>query len=225
MLELISKWLKESEANYVCDYGCGDGEYLSRLIHEVSVKRWYGYDISAGMIERARHILGGKNVELQTIDADGQNLRETFDAVYSSAVFAHISDENALTIYKNIYKHLKNNGLIILCEQTAPRRRIGTTFTRRTIKEYKSLLNESGYDVICSLLIDFWAHRLFFERCIAHIFYAFGNSEGMTETRIKANKSRLFVGLSEFFTKISRPHLFADRENGWGYVFLVGRKR
>lgn len=106
----------------ICDFGCGDGEYIKILNGEQKEGlSFHGVDASSFMIERARERLCCDNVDFE-ISAKGITKEETFDMVYSSAIWAHVDDGSCHDLMKTIYDHLRNGGMFVICEQTAPYR-------------------------------------------------------------------------------------------------------
>lgn len=160
------------------------------------------------------------------ISGDGIHKDELFNIVYSSAIFAHISDDIVLSLFSNIVSHISKNGYFVLCEQTAPVRYSGATFTRRPMSEYVELLKKAGFTNFECFTIDFWLHRLFFERKIGKYFinqymkkYHETNSH---VAMINLNKKHIYRFLSAFFAVISIPRKFR-RKDRWGYCFIVAK--
>ncbi|MEN2776309.1 class I SAM-dependent methyltransferase [Acetivibrio clariflavus] len=100
----------------ICDFGCGDGEYIRKLHEKNKNCTFHGVDISKDMILEAERRNKYNNITFE-VSGDGINKDEIFDLVYSSAVFAHIGDEILLPLFKNIYNHIQENGMFILCEK------------------------------------------------------------------------------------------------------------
>ena len=87
-----------------------------------------------------------------------------FDLVYSTAIWAHLNDEEVCVLYKNAYQHIKHGGGVIICEQTAPYCYAGKNYLRRTTEQYVDLLKSTGFEVKEVTVIDFWLHRILMER-------------------------------------------------------------
>lgn len=227
ILELLKKCIEKNGVQSICDYGCGDGEYLRKLYTMAgggkSIVAWKGYDISVEMIGKAREICEEcRDIEFG-IAEKGISDGSYYDLIYSVAVLAHIKDNVCKEIMDNFAGHISEGGRIILCEQVGKFRGEGETYVRRTVDEYIDMVKSAGLCVERHYLIDFWAHRIFFERRIAKKIYKHMKSENDFDRRIEANTHIGFRMLSALFTFISKPHIFQDGK-GWGYVFLVIKK-
>lgn len=184
---------------------------------------WGGIDISSEMVKRAEH--NCKAIDRIEFEVSGIGISSTkcFDIIYSVAVFAHIDDELTKQLFCNFADHLSEGGRLIICEQVGAKRIAGETYTRRTIDEYRNMLESIGFYIKNINLIDFWAHRILFERRIAKWFYRRMPGTTYHDRQIEANRHLLFRLCSSFFTAISIPHIFR-KDNGWGYLFMVAEK-
>lgn len=90
--------------------------------------------------------------------------------------------------------------------------------------EYNKMFNEAGLVIENQYLIDFWLHRIIFERKLAKKMYSYIEGNSLEEKRIKANSNTLFRLLSAIFTFFSRPCLFKNK-SGWGYSYFVIKKK
>lgn len=208
----------------ICDFGCGDGVYISRLSAKWTDLYFHGVDISPEMIKKARSHNKSEYISFEISENGIQ--KGYYDIVYSSAVFAHLKDDVVCSLMNNIYKHLYKRGMFILCEQCAPYRYEGDTYIRRTCSEYKEILNKAGFAVQKEFVIDFWAHRIFFERKIQKLFlhWAVKKYHATKDIAlIKLNQNKLYRFISKCFTIASRPRIFAGGGR-FGYVFIVAVK-
>lgn len=224
----------------ICDFGCGDGEYI-RVLSEKTAKgrrksgfsgglrggiTFHGVDISNDMIRIAKSRNKSDRYTWE-ISGDGIHKDELFHLVYSSAVFAHIPDETVVSLFSNIASHIINNGYFVLCEQTAPFRYSGATYTRRPMSEYVELLKKTGFKNFQCFTIDFWLHRLLFERKIGKFFINYyAKKYGETNIHIamvNLNKNRIYRFLSGVCAVLSFPKIFKKKDR-WGYCFIVSKK-
>lgn len=234
IINLLTKHISASKALNVCDYGCGDGEYLRLAADYLNKKesqnqfvKWTGIDISDEMLKRARHncrLIKDVNLEVSGTGIPGGGGITEYDIIYSVAVFAHVNDELINQLFNNFYEHMSKQGKLILCEQVGTRRIEGETYTRRTIAEYRSKLEKAGFSIKEVKLIDFWAHRIFFERRIAKRFYRKIDAPTYHDKQIEANRHFLFKMCSAIFTALSKPYVF-QKSDGWGYMFIVAQKQ
>lgn len=208
----------------ICDLGCGDGEYIRKLFKDDL--KFYGIDASHGMINAAK-----KNMPLAEYEISGNGIHITdhLDFVYSSALFAHVTDDTMYELFENVYGTLRGNGCFVICEQIAPKRCSGDIWVRRTFSEYLEALQKCGFHIssIDTFRIDYWLHRKILERMIAKRYYESIQKEkncSLEAARIDANKKKSFVCLSYILTKLSIPCLWKRKLEGWGYCFICAIK-
>lgn len=223
ILAYIKKIIRQTKSTIICDFGCGDGEYINKLYDKQEY--YLGVDISENMIECAKNTTKGKSVQF-VVSGSGIPQGKTYDLVYSSAVWAHLGDTEMVHLLRNIKKRLKHGGAFILCEQCAPTRYEGDSYIRRSYDEYSSLLGNEGFSLKFCRRIDFPLHRIFFERMIAKKFYEKErvNHNKNIEVKLICNKNKLFRMFSAFFTSLSVYRIFKGL-TGWGYIFIYAEKR
>lgn len=93
----------------ILDVGCGPGTLTKVLAQRVPRGKVIGIDASPSMIALAK-TQGIKNAEFYVMDATKIPFKNTFDVVYSNAVFHWIDDQEALL--KAIHQALKSGGLL-----------------------------------------------------------------------------------------------------------------
>ena len=226
VLSMLDNIIKEQHINSVFDMGCGDGEYIYNLAkNNRQISKFHGVDISEKMIMQARNRCTGiPNIEFE-ISGNGTSSVDLFSMASMICVLAHVEDSVAEMLVKNIYEHLKKDGLICIFEQIAPGEIEGDGWKRRTYIQYQELLKNAGFKLVnkYSCRIDFTLHRLIFERYIAKVFYKRKRMKNIKYERQACNRDKLFVLLSSMFTGIS-VHRKKKQLNGWGYIFLCARK-
>ncbi|GAU07613.1 class I SAM-dependent methyltransferase [Desulfoplanes formicivorans] len=98
---VLKKFLKNlTNCVHVCDFGCGDGFYISFLNSASKRYTLYGIDISQGMINIAQKKCPFANFIVSNNVSTNQ---QKFDAVYSIAVFAHILSDEQIKKYLKIF--------------------------------------------------------------------------------------------------------------------------
>ncbi len=230
VLKKLEELIDKSGSRQICDFGCGDGEYISHLYKNGYM--FYGVDASDKMIEAARErtnvCKGGVEFE---VSSDGIGIERSFDLVYSSAIWAHINEEEVRRLYANIFQHIKEKGIFIICEQTAPYYYEGNNYIRRTTMQYVDLIREAGFEVIEGKIIDFWLHRILFEKKLVKKICRRKKYSGkeQDELKIQLNKSIIYRFVSLILTKLSVPHIYKCLKKGkvinrWGYCFIVAIK-
>lgn len=229
ILKRIKNILMQKQYKRICDFGCGDGEYIVQLNR--NGKSFYGVDASENMIELAKKRTADMpNVQFEVSEV-GIGEKELFDLVYSSAVWAHINEEAVKGLYANIYEHLNENGVFIICEQVAPYYYEGKNYIRRTSEQYIDLLEKAGFSVVNIETIDFWLHRILFEKHLVKKICARKKyvDRSQEEVKIQLNKNSAYRLVSLILTKLSIPNIFEVRSKGkiknrWGYSFVVAVK-
>lgn len=222
LLQLLTKYLSVNKQQLVCDYGCGDGWYLGFFENNYPKNKYYGIDMSESMLISAK-----KRCKIVSFDVSeyGINFQESFDLVYSIAVFAHIlDDKQVISLFKNIYEKIDDNGKFIFFEQTGETRTQGDKWTRRTQKEYMNLALKAGFNFELKTHIRFDFH-VFFEKVIAKLYYQVVCKRNSLHSReILANNSQLFRALSALFVMISiRPIKRDDNKKSGNTLFVFNK--
>lgn len=117
-LDFIGKFAKDESR--VLDFGCGNGR-LMEVLENKNVD-YVGVDVSQKLIDLAkdnnREKDGFKRVNFLKIENDFKYLpfqNESFDVIYSIAVFHHLPDsKKRLDIAKELYRLIKHNGYILI---------------------------------------------------------------------------------------------------------------
>lgn len=223
IIYMLERIVDKFYINKILDVGCGDGEYVYRLCKKYPEKEIHGIDISDKMIRQAEDRCSGEKVRFFT---DMQDIAGKYDMAYTICVLAHIDDKDVNQLLKDMYNQLEEGGIICLCEQVAPNERAGNGWKRRTSDQYVKMIKNAGFvlDKKYNYRIDFAVHRLLFERHIAKWFYEKKKVDNEEYFRQECNKDRLFVTISRLLTFLSF-HRMKRTLNGWGYVFLCGKKK
>jgi SAM-dependent methyltransferase len=225
LLQALTKEIEDSlcdqKTMHIHDFGCGDGWYLNYLYKLYPNAKFSGFDISESFIKRAKDILP-EHIILSCGDTDHI---EHYNLVYSIAVFAHISNEEMLSIFNNIKQMLIRGGKFVIFEQTSGREVAieGATYIRRLASQYEQIAQEAGFRLKFKFSIDFTIHR-FFERYIAKKVYPLFRGNNQTEQRINANKNVLFRALSNFACILSIKPIKKKNKNYWGNTFFCFEK-
>lgn len=221
LLQLLAPFLEPLDVVDVCDFGCGDGWYLGHFSEKYPGKRWYGLDLSQSMIDRASQACPNANLE---VSGDGIPFQHSFDLVYAVAVFAHVMDDGKVRdLFADIVSHLRPNAPFILFEQTGPQPRGGETWCRRNTQAYVDFATEAGLVVEDRWLVAYPAHRVF-ERWVAPLYRRFfTRGKSGRERCIRANRSRVYRGLSSITLALSGNPVRSDDGTSEGNTFHVFR--
>jgi ubiquinone/menaquinone biosynthesis C-methylase UbiE len=113
---LIQK-LNDKSFESLLDVGCGTGKVLSLILDKFNAKV-SGIDLSEGMIQKAKELLG-ESANLKV--GDSENLPwadNTFDVVTCSASFHHYP--NPEVVLKEMKRILKPDGRVIIADPWCP---------------------------------------------------------------------------------------------------------
>ena len=115
-LKIIAKKEKLPENSQILDFGCGIGNSIGIMKTYFPNSTIYGVDISEKSITLAQKRFG-QFAKLQSYDgitlpyADSQ-----FDIIFAACVFHHIPQINYPTIFQEIKRILKPNGILVIFE-------------------------------------------------------------------------------------------------------------
>lgn len=174
IIDLISVYFGERPVS-ILDTGCGSGNFGALAFEKLSVKEMTLCDPSEGMLEVAREKLHDRNCDFCKLGSEDLEERGRFDvvtAIQSHGYFDRPGREKAV---RNCYNALKEDGLFICFENTAPfteqgreimlkrvaafgisagrtpeevaahTARYGTQFFPLTISEHLELMNKTGF--------------------------------------------------------------------------------
>lgn len=113
----ILEEVKKENFETLLDVGCGTGEVIYLLSHDLKDKKYVGLDLTPAMIEAAKlkHI---ENAEFIVGDAENLPFEEnTFDIILCSESFHHYPSPT--DFFNSVYKVLKPGGKLILRDYMA----------------------------------------------------------------------------------------------------------
>jgi SAM-dependent methyltransferase len=159
--EIIEEFFpgKKDEIKYL-DFACGTGRIIAYFKNGLGIKNSVGLDTSRPMLDEAK-----KKTEAQFICG---NINEDksllvpryFDVITAFRLFLNLEKENREPVLNELKQYLKDDGLLIINNhinrysligfQFWIRRLLGNTsiIHNATEKEFKEMLNRSGFDVI-----------------------------------------------------------------------------
>ena len=117
-LEFIGRFSQKNDK--ILDFGCGNGRLL-KILKGKNID-YVGVDVSENLINSAKNNFGNSNdfggVNFLKIDNNFKHLpfqNDSFDSIYSIAVFHHIPDDaKRLEIVKELYRLSKRDGYIVI---------------------------------------------------------------------------------------------------------------
>jgi len=126
----IRNKIKELDKPEILEVGCGYGRWSKSL--EGLFSSYMGVDITKDRINYAIKNYGSENVEFTHVGGEW-NLGKKFDVILSLMVIQHLTMPTAITLLKQIAKHLKPDGVVILHEG-----RLGYFTEKEAEKKYAS---------------------------------------------------------------------------------------
>ena len=119
------------------DTGCGTGTFALKALERLDIQRLTLCDPSENMLNDARAKLAGRNCELLDIGSEKMMFVNEFDvvtAIQSHHYFDRPTREKAVA---NCFKALKNGGIFIYFENTAPLTDTGREILLKRLGEYQ----------------------------------------------------------------------------------------
>lgn len=117
MYATLIQRLNDKSFESLLDVGCGTGKVLS-LIKDKFNTKVSGIDLSEGMVEKAKELLG-ESADLKV--GDSENLLwedDTFDVIICNASFHHYP--NPIAVLKEMKRVLKPDGRVIIADPWCP---------------------------------------------------------------------------------------------------------
>ncbi len=149
----INKHIQNDINSRILELGCGNGALLFCL-KEMGYKNIFGVDISQEQIEIANRN-GLENILRNDIVSYLNESDEKYNVIIMMDVLEHIEKEDLLELLDNVYKHLNQEGSLIIHVPNGEgvfgmRIRYGdyTHTTCFTLKSIKQVLKASGYKEI-----------------------------------------------------------------------------
>ena len=126
--EKILAGIEFTKDNKILDIGCGDGKITSAVSSEIPNGKVIGIDPSKSMILHAQKNFGSKD-NLNFIEAGAENFKinEIFDYIFSFYSLHWIKDK--VSVFKNIEKHLAENGQFIFVTSGRENKSISEVFS------------------------------------------------------------------------------------------------
>jgi ubiquinone/menaquinone biosynthesis C-methylase UbiE len=117
MHDAVMQELEGKKFATLLDVGCGTGSFLSKVSNKFDVKV-SGIDISPGMIEKSRELLGGQ-ADLRVGDSEHLPWNDrSFDIVTCIASFHHFP--SPVLVLKEMERVLRQGGSLIIADPWAP---------------------------------------------------------------------------------------------------------
>ncbi len=131
--EIVIQMAESHDCNEICDYGCGDGEFLETIRQMNEKVSLIGIDFFKYRELIPRQIPGCHYIERENLDIT--LTKEKYDLIISSFTLHHF--QYPISELKQIYDMLKPQGIIIFIDQS---------FTLenevKTVKTFDSLISE-----------------------------------------------------------------------------------
>jgi len=161
LVSLITERLDASSAPpSVCDMGCHQGNFLHHLRAIRPHWSFHGRDMFEHVIEAARREPDLEGVSFEPANLLTWNEDRSFSCVVTNAVVSRFDDQELLTAFSNIAKHLDPGGYYFgyewvhvfhqtlrIIEET-PTHPAGLTIVMRSERSMRELLAQAGFDAV-----------------------------------------------------------------------------
>ena len=135
-LDVIKAYLPDKKIALL-DTGCGTGTFALKALESLDIKRLTLCDPSENMLSDVKAKLAGKDCEFFGIGSEKMQFENEFDvvtAIQSHHYFDKPTREKAVA---NCFKALKNGGIFIYFENTAPLTDTGRKLLLKRLGEYQ----------------------------------------------------------------------------------------
>ncbi len=108
---LMRRWLRSVPDGFICDIGCGDGDYTRVLARR---HKAFGFDPWKSQVRKAarKYAKAADKVSFLVADAAQAPYQDAvFEAAVSVCVFEHIPDVD--NVFREAYRLLKPGGLLL----------------------------------------------------------------------------------------------------------------
>lgn len=121
MLQMLTDYIPDDlKPKRILELGCGSGLLSQRILKKYPNAEIHLVDLSRDILEQCKSNLNNpKNVKF--IQADFKDLvfeEASFDLVYSSIAIHHLINDDKKTLFVNVYKWLRSDGVFIYADQT-----------------------------------------------------------------------------------------------------------
>ncbi|MBS3094321.1 class I SAM-dependent methyltransferase [Candidatus Pacearchaeota archaeon] len=117
VFNLISKIANKKESIEILDLCCGTGIFPRKWLTKLNNVKYVGVDINSSFIKFAKEKLGNNKFSFVVDDSVSFKANKKFDIVLATSSYHHIRDEQKRDFLKNVFAHLKNDGVLIVYEK------------------------------------------------------------------------------------------------------------
>jgi len=117
VFELTKKIADKNESVEILDFCCGTGIFPRKWLTKLNNIKYLGVDVNSNFIKFAKEKLKDKQFSFVIEDSVTFKTEKKFDIVLATSSYHHIKDEQKRNFLKNIFSHLKNDGVLIVYEK------------------------------------------------------------------------------------------------------------
>ncbi len=118
---------KSTEGRWL-DWGCGPGRITRHLPDVLANMQIYGSDYNTGYIEWCRQHIKNVEFSLNQLNPPLPYHNEFFDVVSGLSIFTHLSQQNHIDWFKELYRIINKEGILLITLQ-------GEAFREKLLKE------------------------------------------------------------------------------------------
>ena len=110
----LEKFFRENKIKKILDIGCGDFNWMSKILENVEYEKYVGVDIVKNLIEDNLTKYGSKKISFICKDIVAENFEpfEVYDLILIRHVFIHLKNSNIIKVLNKI-KKIKYNYLAV----------------------------------------------------------------------------------------------------------------
>lgn len=201
---LILFLLKKFRPNFknLLEIGCGTGFVLKMIAENFQNSNILGTEIYESVVKIAKkRLIKLKNIKIFKMDARKMKQNNKYDIVAAFDVIEHIKEE--AIVLNNIYKSLKQNGLLII---TVPQHKflwsiydeIGFHQRRYSIKYVKFILSKNKFKIDYSTSFNSFLLPIMFLSRFLNKFKNINNYDILHELKLGKTLNFLFKKILEF---------------------------
>ncbi|MDD5625990.1 MAG: class I SAM-dependent methyltransferase [Patescibacteria group bacterium] len=117
VFDLVKKICDKKESVEILDFCCGTGVFPRKWLIKLNNIKYLGVDINSNFIKFAKKKLKDNRFNFVVDDSVLFKTDKKFDIILATSSYHHIKDNRKRAFLKNIFSHLKKDGILIVYEK------------------------------------------------------------------------------------------------------------